>query len=277
MTAALLALLSSVLWGSADYLGGVLSRTRAAIQVVALSQSIALVVVWVAVAVTGSVITGTSAGWGLVAGLSGGTALMCFYAALAGGTMGVVAPISALGLIVPVVAGLLAGERPSVVQLAGIAVAVAGVVLASGPELSGGAPVRPLLLAAAAGVGFGLTLLFLAQSSDPLPTLAMMRVASVALLAVVLVVLRRTAGEGLRVSRRELPALAFVGAADLGANGLYAVATGSGLLSVVAVLASLYPAVTVLLAWRFDHERLRPVQVTGVVAALAGVVLLAAG
>ncbi|MBA3419419.1 MAG: hypothetical protein H0U09_12130 [Geodermatophilaceae bacterium] len=114
--------MSSVLWGTADHFGGVLSRTRAAIQVVA--------------------------------------------------------PISALGLLVPVLAGLLAGERPSVVQLDGIGVAVAGVILASGPEVSGGAALRPLLLAAAAGLGFGLTLLFLAQGADTLPTLAMMRVAS---------------------------------------------------------------------------------------------------
>ncbi len=202
---------------------------------------------------------------------------MCFYAALAAGTMGVVAPISALGLVVPVLAGLLAGERPSVVQLAGIAIAVAGVVLASGPELSGGASPRPLLLAAAAGLGFGLTLLFIARSADTLPTLGMMRVASVGLLTVVLLILWRTTGATVRLTARELPALAFVGLADLGANGLYALAATSGLLSVVAVLASLYPAVTVLLAWRFGRERLARIQVVGVAAALIGVVLLAAG
>lgn len=277
MTAALLALLSSLLWGSADYLGGVLSRTRAAIQVVALSQAVGLVVVWLAVVTTGGAINSTAVGWGMLAGLAGGVALMCFYAALAAGTMGIVAPISALGLVVPVLAGLLAGERPSLVQMIGIGVAVAGVILASGPELSGGASPRPLLLAAAAGFGFGLTLLFLAQSADTLPTLAMMRVASVGLLCAVLLVLRRTTGARIRPTARELPALAFVGVADLGANGLYALAAETGLLSVVAVLASLYPAVTVVLAWRFGHERLARIQVAGVGAALAGVILLAAG
>lgn len=275
MIAAALALLSSVLWGGADYLGGVLSRTRAAIQVVLLSQALALVVVWLAVLVTSSSVGGTSVRWGLLAGVAGGTALICFYAALASGTMGVVAPISALGLVVPVLAGLLSGERPSGLQLTGIVVAVLGVLLASGPELSGGASARPLLLAATAGLGFGLTLLFLAQTDDTLPTLAMMRIASVGLLLLVVLLLRRTSG--LRPGRAELPALGFVGLADLGANGLYAVAATSGLLSVVAVLSSLYPAVTVLLAWRLEGERLRRVQVAGVVAALAGVVLLAAG
>ncbi|MBA2555693.1 MAG: DMT family transporter [Geodermatophilaceae bacterium] len=277
MTAALLALLSSVLWGSADYLGGVLSRTRAAIQVVALSQAISLVVVGLAVVLTGAAIGSTAVVWGMLAGLAGGTALICFYAALAAGTMGVVAPISALGLVVPVLAGLLAGERPSVLQLIGIAVAVAGVVLASGPELSGGASARPLLLAATAGFGFGFTLLFLAQSDDTLPTLAMMRVASVGLLSVVLLALWRTTGVPVRINVRAAPALGFVGIADLGANGLYAVAATSGLLSVVAVLASLYPAVTVILAWRFGRERLGGLQQAGVGAALVGVVLLAAG
>lgn len=293
MTAAVLALLSSVLWGSADYLGGLLSRARAAIPVVALSQAIALVVIWVAVLIAGASIDGTAAGWGILAGLAGGTALACFYAALAAGTMGIVAPISALGLVVPVLAGLLAGERPSVPQLIGIGVALAGVVLASRPELSGGASPRPLLLAAVAGLGFGFTLLFLAQSVDTLPTLAMMRLASVGLLVVVLLVARRITRPAERTAApgrgavgpsgararllRDLPALAFVGLADLGANALYAVAVQSGLLSVVAVLASLYPAVTVLLAWRIGHERLARVQVLGVAAALAGVVLLAAG
>lgn len=277
MTAAVLALLGSVLWGAADYVGGVLSRTRTAIQVVAVSQLVALVVIWLVVLATGAAIDSGAVVWGLLAGLAGGTALMCFYAALAAGTMGVVAPISALGLVVPVLAGLLAGERPSVVQLAGIAIAVAGVVLASGPELSGGASPRPLLLAAAAGLGFGFTLLFIARSADTLPTLGMMRVASAGLLTVVLLILWGTTGATLRLTARELPALAFVGLADLGANGLYALAATSGLLSVVAVLASLYPAVTVLLAWRFGSERLARMQVVGVLAALIGVVLLAAG
>ncbi|MGI8532564.1 MAG: EamA family transporter [Geodermatophilaceae bacterium] len=275
MTAALLALLSSALWGSADYAGGALSRIRPAIQVVALSQAIALLVAWTAVLVAGAGVDATSLRWGALAGLAGGAALAAFYAALAAGMMGVVAPISALGLVVPVLAGLVAGERPSAAQLIGIVVALAGVVLASGPELSGGASPRPLLLAAVAGLGFGLTLLFLAQSPDTLPTLAVMRTSSVSLLGVILVVVRRT--RGLRPTPRELPALAFVGGADLAANGTYAVAATSGLLSVVAVLASLYPAVTVLLAWRLGGERLGRLQVGGVSTALVGVVLLAAG
>ena len=144
--------MSSVLWGTADHFGGVLSRTRAAIQVVA--------------------------------------------------------PISALGLVVPVLAGLLAGERPSVVQLVGIGVAVAGVILASGPEVSGVAALRPLLLAAAAGLGFGLTLLFLAQGGHPADS------------GDDAGRLRLTTGSGVRSSTSELPVLGFVGLADLGANGL---------------------------------------------------------
>lgn len=275
MITAVLALMSSVLWGSADYLGGVLSRRRPAIEVVALSQAIALVTVWVVLLATGTPIGAESVLWGSLAGVAGGAALICFYAALSTGTMGVVAPIAALGLVVPVLAGLLGGDDPGAVTLTGMAVAFAGVVLACGPELSGGSSARPMLLAAVAGVGFGLLLLFLARSPTVLPTLAMMRVASVSLLVLVLLVVARA---GLpRARPAEMPALAFVGLADLGANGLYAVAASSGLLSVVAVLASLYPAVTVLLAWRFSGERLVRIQVVGVVAALVGVVLVAGG
>lgn len=276
MTAALLALLSSVLWGGADYVGGVLSRRRAALQIATGSQGIALVVVWSVLLLSGTVITGDAVRWGLLAGACGGLAVMAFYAALAAGTMGIVAPVSALGLIVPVMGGLLAGERPGPLQLIGIAVAVVGVVLASGPELSGGASARPLVLAGLAGLGFGVTLLLLAQTEDALPTLAMMRVSSVSLLGALLLITRRRTSGG-RIGVRELPALAFVGLGDLGANVLFVLASASGLLSVVAVLSSLYPAVTVLLAWRLGAERLAPVQLAGVAAALTGVILLAAG
>ncbi|CAN5376919.1 EamA family transporter [soil metagenome] len=278
MITAGLALTSSALWGSADYLGGVLSRRRPAIEVVAVSQGIGLLAVWLLLLGTGTSIGRSDMLWGPLAGLAGGLALICFYSALAVGTMGVVAPIAALGLIIPVLAGLLGGDDPGAVTLTGMAIAFAGVVLASGPELSGGASARPILLAAVAGAGFGLTLLFLARGGEVLPTLAMMRVASVTLLGAVLLFLFATRGSRLpRVPGRELPALTFVGLADLGANGLYALAEDSGLLSVVAVLASLYPAVTVVLAWRLGGARLARIQVVGVVAALAGVVLVGAG
>jgi drug/metabolite transporter (DMT)-like permease len=213
-------------------------------------------------------------------------ALAAFYRALALGTMGVVAPVAALGVVVPVVAGLVAGETPSGLQLAGIAVAVVGVVLACGPELRGAGRggAAPLLLAGVAALGFGTVFVLLAEGSageragvgDVVLVLLVMRATSVVLLAV-LAVLRRGVARSARVHGADLPALALIGLFDVGANGTFAVASQSDLVSVTAVLASLYPVVTALLAWRLHGERLTWLQVVGVAAALSGVVLLAAG
>lgn len=274
---AVLALLASLLWGGADFLGGTAARRLPSYVVVLVSQGVALVgLVPVALLAHGFGRSPGYLGWGLGAGAVGVFALVAFYSALATGTMGVVAPIAALGVVLPVVAGLLSGERPRLAQLMGIAIAVLGVVLASGPEVRpGGTGARPLLLAGAAAVGFGAVILLLAHGarSSAVMTLLTMRLASVSLLAVALVA-RRTVPP---VGRRDVPLLAAVGIGDVTANACFAVASRSGLLSVVAVLASLYPAVTVVLAREVYGESLRRLQVVGVVGAMAGVVLIAAG
>ncbi len=131
-----LALLSSGLWGSADFFGGLMSRRLPPIAVVAWSQTSGLVLGLVVATVTGA--WGDPAGWlpwAVLAGVSGALGLVAFYAALASGTMGVVSPIAALGAVVPVLAGVVAGEQPTGLQTAGIVVALLGAVLASGPEL----------------------------------------------------------------------------------------------------------------------------------------------
>lgn len=281
---ALLALLSSLLWGTSDFLGGAASRRLPGLSVVGVSQLLALLGLVPLVALTGAVDTpGTYVVPGMLAGLVGTAALGAFYQALATGTMGVVAPVASLGVILPVAVGLVRGEAPSGPQLLGVVVAVAGVVLASGPELSGDAGNRPLLLALAAALGFGVVAVLIARGSRGdsgavLMTLATMRLTSVLALTVLLAATTtRNRRWGVGVGRHDLPLLTAIGAGDVGANALYAIATRGGLLSVVAVLGSLYPVVTVLLARRLLHERLRPVQVTGVAASLLGVVLLAAG
>ncbi|MDP3712722.1 MAG: DMT family transporter [Mycobacteriales bacterium] len=281
---AALALLSSLLWGTSDYLGGAASRRLPIPSVLGLAQLVALLGLVPLAVVTGELTAERSyAAPAIGAGLVGVVALGAFYRALAVGTMGVVAPIAALGVVVPVVAGLLDGERPSTLQIAGILVAVAGVVLASGPELSCKAGLEPLLLAALAAVGFGVVLLLVAQGSEDGGSVVMvlltMRLTVVLLLTVLLVALvlsrRRTWELGVR--RGDLGLLVAIGIGDVAANGAYAVASQSSLVSVTAVLASLYPVMTALLAYRFDGERLRPIQVGGTALALAGVVLLAAG
>lgn len=279
---ALLALISSALWGGADFLGGTMSRRLPAFAVVGGSQLIALLMVAPTAFAVGA--TGDPRGylpWGIAAGLIGTVSLVAFYEALAVGTMGVVAPIAATGVVVPVAIGLSQGERPTPVQLIGVALAVAGVVAASGPEVRsagegtarGGG--RALALALASALGFGLVLWLIAKGAhySVAMTLLTQRGASVSAICVALVFLRRDP----RLRVRDVPQLAVVGAGDAAANALYGLATRSGLVSLVAVLGSLYPVGTLLLA-RFTHgERLRPVQNVGVAASLVGVVMIAAG
>jgi drug/metabolite transporter (DMT)-like permease len=274
-----LALLASLLWGTSDFLGGTAARRLAATSVVAISQAFALLgLVVVALATSSFGADPGYVGWALGAAVVGVIALSCFYAALAAGTMGVVAPIAAIGVSVPVAVGIGEGDRPGLLQAIGVLLAFAGVFLAAGPQRAGSATRasrRPLLLAAVAAVGFGLVLVCVARGarSSTVMTLLTMRATSVALLGV-------AAGIGrapISARTRDLPLLAVIGAGDVGANAAMAVASRHGLLSVVAVLSSLYPAVTVLLARTVHAERLTGVQTAGVVGALAGVALIASG
>jgi drug/metabolite transporter (DMT)-like permease len=282
---ALLALTASLLWGTADFTGGTLTRRLPAATVVLGSQAVALTALVPLALLLDAGDAGRVVGPAVLAGVVGPAALAAFYRALALGTMGVVAPVAALGVAVPVLAGLAAGEAPSDRQLVGIAVAVVGVVLACGPELSGAGRggAIPLVLAAASALGFGAVFVLLAAGSggtgagigDVVLVLLVMRATSV-LLLLALALLRR-GGDPARTQAADLPALALVGILDVAANGAFAVASQSDLVSVTAVLASLYPVVTALLAWWVHGERLAPVQVVGVAAAVAGVLLLAGG
>jgi len=279
---AVLALLASLLWGTSDFLGGTASRRAPVPSVLGLAQLTALVGLVPVAALTGELDADRAYVLpGAVAGLVGVVALAAFYRALATGTMGVVAPVAALGVVVPVAVGLLQGESPSVLQLLGILVAGCGVVLASGPELRGRAGAAPLLLALVAAFGFGAVLVLLAEGAraSVVMTLLTMRLAAVLLLTGLLLATARRRGVDLGVPRSALPVVAAVGAGDVLANGAFAVASdmAGALVSVTAVLASLYPVVTVLLARQVHGERLRPVQLTGVAGALAGVGLLAVG
>jgi len=270
------------MWGTADFFGGTLSRRAKSLAVVGGSQTLSLLAVVPLVLLLHAYRDPTGyLPWAIAAGLVGMASLVAFYAALAKGTMGVVAPIAATGVVVPVAIGLFHGDRPKVLQLFGIGLAILGVVLASGPEVrdveqhSGRGGVRVLVLAGCSAVGFGLVLWLVSGGSHYSVgmTLLFQRVTSATLALVALAVARDVGG----LTRRDVPLLAAVGFGDVLANGFFALSTRSGLLSVVAVLGSLYPVGTVLLA-RFVHgERMRPVQNVGVIAALGGVVLIAGG
>ncbi|KAB2971568.1 MULTISPECIES: DMT family transporter [unclassified Streptomyces] len=283
---ALFALATSLLWGLADFGGGVLTRRTPALTVVVVSQAIAAAVLGVIVLATGAWSeAGPRLWWAVAAGLVGPVALLCFYKALALGPMGVVSPLGTVGVAVPVGAGLFLGERPGLVQTAGIAVAVLGVVLAGGPQLRG-APVqrRAILLTLVAAFGFGTVFVLVAEASTTITglflALFVQRVVNVGAGGLALYVSVRRGAPALPDGAfpwHSLPALAFVGLADVAANGTYVVAAHHGPVTVAAVLASLYPVVTALAARGVLRERLAGLQAAGAGLALVGTVLLAAG
>jgi drug/metabolite transporter (DMT)-like permease len=276
-----LALGSSLCWGISDFLGGVQSRRQRLLSVMLTSQAVSLVVLGVILAIVGEAPPPLVKLWpAMAAGVGGIAALTAFYRALSIGTMSIVAPIASTGVVVPVVVGIAQGEHPAVLQLAGIGAAVIGVVLASREEDAGavgtGSAARTsVLLALVAAAGFGSFFVALRTSARAslIWALVVARGVDVAVLLVAAALLR----PALVRERRALTALCAVGLLDLAANGLYAIATRHGLLSVVSVASSLYPIATVVLARLLLGERVRRIQEVGIVAALTGVVLIAAG
>jgi len=278
--ASLLALLSSALWGSADYHAGKLSKRFPAIAVLATSQAIGFI--------TGLFLVIVSASWnaqalgsdgyllaGALAGLCGYAGLISLYAALSTGRMGVVSPISSLGALIPLAyAIVIKGDQLSTIVSIGVVAALLGGFLASGPEVSQGLPLKPVLLALSAAVFFGLALVFMAigSQSSALMTMTTMRATTLLIGIAIFIRFRHIGGLG----KAELPILIFIGVADFAANLLLGVATTKGLVSLAMVLGSLYPIVTALLAYKFLHERLHKVQYVGIFFAVIGVALISA-
>ncbi len=202
--------------------------------------------------------------------------------------MGVVAPISGLAAALPVVVGVAGGERPSGLQITGIVLALVGVALASreaNPAASDrDGERRPAARARLAGgvglalvsaIGFGTFFVFIDRASEGDPAWALLTSKVVGLS--VIIVLFAALAPSPQPARADLPALAAVGTFDIAGQGLFAVATTEGLLSVVSVLASLYPVTTIVLARIVLGERLRALQRVGAVGALAGVGLITGG
>jgi drug/metabolite transporter (DMT)-like permease len=276
VTAILLSLVSSLMWGMSDFAGGLLSKRRPAVVVVGIGACVG-----VGLATVGVLFHDGWHGpydwlwWGMAAGTAGSAGLVCYYLALSTGTMGVVAPVTSLGTVVPVIVGLASGETPSGVTASGIAVAIVGIVLTSGPEFTGGASMQPVVIAAIGGVCFGFFFVFMDRGANesPILTLWSMR-ATVALVFVVAALGRRS-----MFGVRGLDYLWIVGIAsfDLGANLTFGIASTKGYVSITSVLASLFPVVTVLLARMVLKERLRLIQKAGVVVTMTGVALISAG
>jgi drug/metabolite transporter (DMT)-like permease len=203
--------------------------------------------------------------------------LAALYAALALGPMGVVAPMVSLSVIVPVAAGLLNAERPAALQLVGVVAAIGGVALAARHRDEAGARVSPraigLALLSAVCLGMLVVLLSRAGETDAFWAVLLVRIGSLTLLGIVAVVRRPS----FVTTQRQRLTLASVGVLDSGANLLFVLASQRGLLSLVSVVASLYPVTTVLLARGFLGERLSRIQAAGVTLALIGIALIAIG
>ncbi len=276
--AALLALMSSMAWGTGDFFGGLLSRRRNSVAVVIAMQGFGLLTIAIWSLLTNAWESGPFVWSGIAAGLSGTLGLMAFYRALAIGTMGIVAPIASLGVVVPLIYGLTRGDQPSPVQWIAIAVAIAGVLAASGPELSGGSSPRPLILAGLAAVMFGVALAFMAAGSvnaggSPAMTILTMRVVQVVIGIGIWIRWRGFGG----ITRTDLPMAALTGVFDVSANLMYAVAAALGPITLVAVLGSLPPVATALLGRGVLHERLTALQYAGICLALLGAIGISVG
>jgi len=212
---------------------------------------------------------------GALAGICGYIGLICLYAGLSTGRMGVVSPISSLSVLIPLSFALvIKGDRLSTPVMAGVIAAVIGGFLASGPEISQGLPLKPLLLAIGAACGFGTALTFMSIGSQEssLLTMVTMRATTLFISGAFFIKLRGFGG----AKARDLPLLAAIGVADFSANLLLGIATTKGLVSIAMVLGSLYPIATAGLAFIFLRERLHRVQYIGVALAVTGVALISA-
>ncbi len=277
--AILLAALCAVTYGLADYSGGRASRSVASAVVTLLGQATSFVLVVVGVLVIGTPIASAhDLLWGAAGGIAGGFALIAFYRALSRGTMTVVAPTTAIvSAVLPVIVGLSLGERPSGPAIAGIIVACLAVALVSGAvgtrhqETS----FSTVMLAAAAGSGFGFIFIAFARTADDsgLWPLVAARAASIPVVALVVAVTRPGRG----AMRSVIWLMVASGVLDMAANLFYLEASHRGLLSIVAVISSMYPVSTVCLAFGLDHERVSKTQGIGLALAATALTLVSLG
>lgn len=279
MVAVALSLAASWCWGVADFTGGLKTKRMPVPLVLLFVEGVGLVWVLAAIAASGEALpSGRAVAASLVAGAAGVVALGSFYRALAIGTMSVVAPISATGVILPVAVGVATGDALSILVSAGLVITIVGILLASREQHesadAAAAGRLSLVLAVLAALGFGsyFVLSDVAADESILWLLALARLVVVPVLAAVVLAARAP-----RPVAGDAMPLVLAGTLDVAATGLYAVAATKGAISIVSVVGSLYPITTVLLARVVLHERLRPVQAAGVAAAFTGVALIVAG
>jgi len=276
----LLALASAACYGAADFLGGLTSKRAPTLAIVVVSQLAGLLLLLIALPfLPASSPTRMDLVWGAVAGLTGGIGVALLYRALAIGVMAVVAPTTAVcAVVIPVLVAVASGERPGLVTIGGIALAMVAIALVSqsdhpepvlGEEKAGSGAFTLALLSGVA-IGFFYVALARTDSAAGLWPLVVARMVSVGMFAGMALV----AAQSLRLTGSTLGIVVAGGSLDMVANLLYMIATRSGPLSVVVTLASLYPASTVVLARVVLHERLSSHQLFGIVCAMIAVVMI---
>jgi drug/metabolite transporter (DMT)-like permease len=274
-----LAVLSSITYGTADFLGGLATKRSTMFSVVVFSQFFGLIVLVISLPfLPPSSPTAIDFAWGAASGLAGGIGVALLYRALAIGVMSVLAPVTAVcAVILPLIVGIALGERPTGLAIVGVVLAIVAIVLVSqagriGEEKAGW---TGLPIAIASGIAIGIFLIFLERTgaSAGLWPLIPARVVSVAFFIIAGLMLR----EKLIPRRESMPIVIGGGVFDILANILYLIAVQRGLLSSVATLTSLYPASTIILARIVLRERLRLLQQAGVACAVVAIVLIVSG
>jgi drug/metabolite transporter (DMT)-like permease len=276
VASATLALSASLVWGVADFVGGILVRRYAVLAVMAISHGAGLAVLAAIALADGAPLDRETVQLGLVAGIVGAVSLGAFYQATALGLISIASPLLAGGAVLAFGLAVAAGERPSMAGAVGATLVVAGVVLASlGEHAAAGGRRKALPYALAAPVALGFYMYLLGRASEAggsVHAVLTSRISSVGLLVVLAVVLRPS----FRADAGVLAATGIMGIVMAGSLVLFGLAAETGLISIAAILASASPIVTVLLARTFLGERLHGRQLAGVTLVLAGLFVVAA-
>ena len=274
MSPLLLALGASLAWGVADFVGPLFSRTLGILRVLFWGQVGGVLAIGLAVAIRGEGPAGWAVLFAICAAVGGMLGLVAYYRGMEIGVMSVVAPIAGISAVIPVVFGIATGDSPSPAQVAGIICALLGVGLASVEHSDGRRRIAAgvgLALLAALGFGFYFPWMHAAGKVDFWWASLVFRTTALLIVATAVAVQRPS----LRLGPRDFAIVIAVGIGDTIGNALFAASSGQGLVSLTAVLASLYPVVTVLLAAAVLHERVAPMQRAGIVLTLTGVALIA--
>jgi drug/metabolite transporter (DMT)-like permease len=270
-----LALSASLTWGLADFFGPLKGRTLGALRALVYVQLGGLAAIALAIAIRGKGPADLGALFAIPAAISGTLGLYAYYRGMAVGAMSIVAPIAGISAGVPVIFGIVTGDRPSLWQWLGISAALGGVFLASREPGRGGRVAAGVGLALLAAIGFGgyFPPMHAAGEADFWWASLIFRMTSTSVILMAVAIRRPS----LAVSPIEVPLLALIGIGDMLGNLLFAAASTSGLVSTTSVLASLYPIITVVLARLVLKERVARSQEAGIALTLAGVALISAG